>query len=141
MINLRTIWRVVTQAPFTVALALAVLFMLAAQPAANAKISNFQVHEPDSLVTSFGARAEHHTSHAGDHLEDAAAQHDRSLAHHFEDGQTMAEQCCDLQCSPAAWIPPAQDDLTDCRARGFEPAAMVDMHSGAYEADIRPPRL
>jgi hypothetical protein len=134
-------------APFRFALAVAVLFMLLMQPSAYARSAVSLVDDSASAVgqtvplahegsarlsEKSGARHGHAVEHAD---------HDKSVGHGHGENQAVAEKCCDMQCSPAAWIPSFQDDVTGQPARSFAPAAVEAMPTDAYEAAVRPPRF
>lgn len=137
-------------APFRVALAVAVLFMLLVQPAAYARAATSQLQESGPAVVTHDAgvkpQADRHSApharNSGHHHGDAVADshRDNSFGHDHDGGKAMAETCCDLQCSPVAWIPVSHPDVTAPRIRSFEPAEAKSLPLGEYRAAIRPPR-
>jgi hypothetical protein len=141
--NVKSTLSQIAAAPFRAALAMAVLFMLLMQPSAyaytGAAVSLGGKAVPSASVAmsqssdAAGPVAIRHTHSAehGDHDSSAAA----------NDGyQVLVETCCDLQCSPAAWIPSSQEGVTGQLARSFELTAVERLPLGGYEAAIRPPR-
>jgi hypothetical protein len=143
--NVKSTLSEIAAAPFRAALAVAVLFMLLMQPSAYAKAAASLADKAVPAATgpvspardASGPPSERRGAghiHAVEH-----ADHDSS-AHGGGGHHALAENCCDLQCSPAAWIPSFQEDVNGQLTRSFELADVERLPLGGYEAAIRPPR-